>query len=180
MSDSVRDDLAGRQAAEISGHGGRADIDGEAVDLLHLSRKDGEDLPFHPDGRGDRPVSLPEGAGKAEEGGIVDLRALQAEPLREGRNQPLIVSQGIVQSRGGEGLRERGGRRDSAEIAFSDASFLTTCLPVRLSSGTKIRTSPRMTAAQARRTPSARSFSPMSLPSSSVNGERWSGWDVMP
>ena len=94
------DDPAGPETAEISGHGGRAHIDSEAVSLRHLSRKDGEDLPFHPDGSGDRPVPLPESAGKAEEGGIVDLRALQAEPLREGRNEALIISQGILQSGG--------------------------------------------------------------------------------
>ncbi len=67
---------------------------------------------------GDRPVSLPEGAGKAEEGGIVDLRALQAEPLQKGRNQALIVSEGMVQSRGGKGYSEEADGRVQRDCFF--------------------------------------------------------------
>jgi len=70
------DDPAGAETAQVSGHGGRAHVDGKAVSLLNLSRKDGEDLLFHPDSRRNGPFPLSEDAGKGEEGGIVHFQPM--------------------------------------------------------------------------------------------------------
>ena len=87
--------------------------------------------------------------------------------LNKGLLQSIEISERIVKRGSGEFNNVKGDSRVSVVIDLSVASFLTTCLAPRLCSGTKIRTSPLIRAAQASLYPSALSFASIHFSSSS-------------
>ena len=100
------DETPRRKIAQIGGQRGRTHIDGQAVDLIHLLREHGEDFLFHPEDCRDPPVSLTKGAGEFLEGGSVDGRAGKVIALREGGDETVEVSAGVLQIWGGQCHRE--------------------------------------------------------------------------
>ena len=113
------DHLSALQAAKVPGHGGRAQVDGEAEELIDLARKERDDFGFHPDGRGDGPVSLPESPGEAEESVVVDLRTRAADLLRECGGEPLVIGLRIVELGRAERYGVKTDRRIEHDLALS-------------------------------------------------------------
>ena len=94
------EDLAGLEVAEVAGDGGRADVDGEAVDrALVEARPDVEDARLGAvavDGDGDAPAALAERGLEHLQGAEVALGVGDAPLLGEGALEALEVAGGVV------------------------------------------------------------------------------------